>query len=339
MPPHRAITKLLPGTDTALAELPEEEPRFTKRMECVAVDSVRKIPSSDRWFREIKWDGYRVCVVRKGKKASVCTKANLPPSARYQHIEAALARSELPDCVLDAELVALDSEERPVFQLLQQSRRNTALVVVYIFDVLNYAGRDLKRLPLQKRRAVLDAIADSLPDYVRASPLLPEDTPMDRLVRALDENRLEGIVVKRKDSTYLEGKSSGSWIKHRLYAVGEFIIGGYLKRGDPYFDALIVGEQADGRLLYKEKVRFGFDEQKKSDLLGRMKPLITSHCPFDNLPEAKRRGSLNPQQMREAVWVKPELHCTVEYTEKTESGNIRGHGRFGELLVTGSGRR
>ena len=79
-------------------------------------------------------------------------------------------------------------------------------------------------------------------------------------------------------------------------------------------------------------MRFGFDDQKKSDLLTRMTELVIPQCPFDNLPEAKRRGSLNAQQMREAVWVKPRLHCTVEYTEKTQSGNIRGHGRFGELL-------
>ena len=70
-----------------------------------------------------------------------------------------------------------------------------------------------------------------------------------------------------------------------------------------------------------------------------MSELETPHCPFDNLPEANRRGSLNPQQMREAVWVKPELHCTVEYTEKTQCGNIRGHGRFGELLTAPWRRR
>lgn len=160
----------------------KRNPRFTKRMECVAVDSVRKLPATDRWFRAIKWDGYRICVVRKGNKASIVTKANLAPSARYQHIEVALAHSELPDCVLDGELVALDAEERPVFQLLQQSRRNASLVVIYIFDVLNYAGRGLKRLPLQTRRATLDAMADEFPQHVLLSPLLPENIPIDRLV-------------------------------------------------------------------------------------------------------------------------------------------------------------
>lgn len=114
-------------------------------------------------------------------------------------------------------------------------------------------------------------------------------------------------------------------------AVDEFIIGGYLKRDDPYFDALIVGEKTEHGLHYKEKVRFGFDDEKKRELLERMDALRVSGNPFDNLPEKPRRGALDAQQMADAVWVRPVLHCTVEYTEKTQRGNIRGHGRFGEL--------
>jgi len=63
-----------------------------------------------------------------------------------------------------------------------------------------------------------------------------------------------------------------------------------------------------------------------------MERLQVSECPFDNLPEKQRRGSLSAQQMREAVWSNPYCTAAVEYTEKTQSGNIRGHGRFGELL-------
>jgi hypothetical protein len=67
-------------------------------------------------------------------------------------------------------------------------------------------------------------------------------------------------------------------------------------------------------------------------LLGLMEPLRVPVCPFRNLPERRRRGALDDQQMAEGVRVTPHLRCTVEYTEKTERGNIRGHGRFGEML-------
>lgn len=91
-------------------------------------------------------------------------------------------------------------------------------------------------------------IASKFPEHVRLSELLPEDTPMPRLVAALDEHGLEG--------------SSSS------------------ERGDPYFDALIVGEKNREQLHYKEKVRFGFDDEKKRDLLGRMDELRAAECPL-----------------------------------------------------------
>jgi ATP-dependent DNA ligase len=322
----------LPGTDLGLDELPAAQPRFVKKMDCISVSEIGKIPSGPEWFREIKWDGYRICVIKRGDQVALRTKSNQEPGARCAHIAESLSRSKLVSCVLDAELVALDPEGRPSFQLLQQSRRNRAPIILYVFDVLNYADRNLRSLPLETRRAVLDAIAPVFPQHLRLSELLPQDAAMERLVEALDQQKLEGIIVKRRSSQYVEGKTSGTWVKYRLYQIGEFIIGGYLTRQDRCFDALIVGERHGDALLYKEKVRFGFDDEKKSDLLARMEALRTTICPFDNLPEPSRRGSLSAEQMNQAVWVKPVLDCTVEYTERTESGSIRGHGRFGQLI-------
>jgi bifunctional non-homologous end joining protein LigD len=98
------------------------------------------------------------------------------------------------------------------------------------------------------------------------------------------------------------------------------VIGGYLKRHEPLFDALIVGQYEGDQLVYKEKVRFGFDDEKKRMLLRLMARLQIPNCPFSNLPERSRRGSGRHRQMAEAVWVTPQLRCTVEYTEKTERG-------------------
>jgi bifunctional non-homologous end joining protein LigD len=157
---------------------------------------------------------------------AIRAKSNKEPGARHQHIADGLAGSSVPDCTFDAELVALREDGRPSFQLLQQSRRNKPPIAIYVFDLLNYRGRDLKRLPLAVRRSALEAIAPKFPEFVRLSDLLPEDAPMHRLVGALDEHGLEGIVVKRKDSTYIEGKEPGTWIKYRLYEIDEFVMAG-----------------------------------------------------------------------------------------------------------------
>ena len=54
------------------------------------MDIIEQIPAGTDWFREIKWDGYRVCVVRRGNAVSLRTKSNREPSARYKHIEQSL---------------------------------------------------------------------------------------------------------------------------------------------------------------------------------------------------------------------------------------------------------
>src|SRR5947209_19937425 len=81
MPASSART-FLPGTRIRLSELPQAEPRFIKKMDCLAVDDVGQIPSTSEWYREVKWDGYRVCVVKNGTRVSLRTKSNQPPGGR-----------------------------------------------------------------------------------------------------------------------------------------------------------------------------------------------------------------------------------------------------------------
>jgi hypothetical protein len=120
-------------------------------------------------------------------------------------------------------------------------------------------------------------------------------------------------------------------VKHRLYEAGiRHLRVSETQRST--FRCAHRGQYEGEKLLYKEKVRFGFDEQKKREILASAATLRIPECLFANLPEKSRRGALDRKQMNEAVWVRPALRCTMEYIEKTEKGNIREHGRFGGLL-------
>jgi bifunctional non-homologous end joining protein LigD len=114
--------------------------------------------------------------------------------------------------------------------------------------------------------------------------------------------------------------------------VDEFVIGGYMKRSDPVFEALVVGQYHGGKLIYKEKIRFGFDGVDKRAILKMLQPLRISECPFDNLPQRKRRGALDEAQMRECTWVRPEIWCEMEFPEWTDARQIRGHGKFRKIV-------
>jgi ATP dependent DNA ligase C terminal region/ATP dependent DNA ligase domain len=157
----------------------------------------------------------------------------------------------------------------------------------------------------------------------------------DELVRVAKEFGFEGIVAKRKDSVYESGKRTGAWIKYKVNRGQEFVIGGYTPSN--LLDAIIVGYYDDGKLLYAAKVRNGFVPQVRSEVATRFKELEIDTCPFGNLPERKRtQWALTKEEMKNCVWLKPELVAQIEFTDAGRSleafkvsGVERGQGRLG----------
>ena len=151
--------------------------------------------------------------------------------------------------------------------------------------------------------------------------------PAHEMIRAITELGLEGIIAKRQDSLYEPGKRSGAWVKYKVNKGQEFVVGGYTP-GNP-FDAIIVGYYEGDKLLYAGKVRAGFVPHIRRELMARMKPLETDVCPFANLPEKKRRTqwALTGEEMKNCVWLKPELVVQIEFTEWTPDDHLR-HAAF-----------
>ena len=103
-------------------------------------------------------------------------------------------------------------------------------------------------------------------------------------------------------------------------------MGGYTP-GNP-FDALIVGYYEGERLLYAAKVRNGFVPQLRREVAARLKGLETDRCPFANLPEKKRtQWALTKDEMKNCVWLKPQLVAQIEFTEWTPDSHLR-HSMF-----------
>src|SRR5262245_11522704 len=152
-----------------------------------------------------------------------------------------------------------------------------------------------------------------------------EAAPTD-MIRVAKEFGFEGIVAKRKDSVYESGKRTGAWVKYKINRGQEFVIGGYTP-GNP-FDSLIVGYHEDERFLYAAKVRNGFVPQLRRDVATKFKGRRINACPFANLPEPKRtQWALTNEEMKNCVWLKPELVAQIEFTEWTPDGHLR-HSKF-----------
>jgi ATP-dependent DNA ligase len=128
--------------------------------------------------------------------------------------------------------------------------------------------------PGMERRALLKSVRDKrtrIADYFEAAPT--------DLLSAVREQRLEGVIGKRKDSVYQPGKRSGAWTKCRVNRGQEFVIGGYFP-GPHGFDSLIVGFYDGGKLIYVARTRNGFVPPSRRQVFSKLKHLVTASCPF-----------------------------------------------------------
>ena len=302
---------------------PEKKAEFIEPMECAPV---AKLPSSEQWVYEIKLDGYRAVAVKSGPVSLLSRRRK--PFTQYPEIVEAL--SNLPEAtVLDGEVVALDDEGRPNFNLLQQSRTEGRRICYFVFDLLVYQGRDVTGLRLTERRQLLKEIFKPSP---RTRILDQFEVAASEIVAAVRQQKLEGVIAKRKDSRYEAGKRSGSWIKYRVNQGQEFVIGGYIP-GPHGFDSLIVGYYRGKDLVYAARVRNGFVPLQRRQIFEKIRGLVSPKMPFANLPDkhpSRWGDNLTAEKMKECIWLRPQAVAQVEFLEWTEADRLR-HSKFVRL--------
>jgi DNA ligase D-like protein (predicted ligase) len=282
---------------------------------------------ASRWSYQLKLDGYRAVAFNTDGQSHLQSRNGNDFGARYAPVLKAL-RTLPADTVIDGEIVALDADGRPSFNLLQNYASTTVALAYFVFDVMVLRGRSVMGEPLSVRRALLESkVLPTLSEPVRY--LGPLDVPLLVLVQSAKTQGFEGLVAKRIDSPYEPGLRSGAWQKMRVNRGQEFVIGGYTIGGNP-FDALIFGYYDGERLLYAARTRSGFTPATRAQLFKRFQALETPVCPFVNLPEKKsgRWGAgLTARKMAQCRWLKPLLVGQFEFLEWTADGHLR-HTRF-----------
>jgi len=283
------------------------------------------LPSGADWTYEVKWDGYRAEAVKNGATVTVASRNLKDITRQFPDIAGAAGRIAARSAVLDGEIVALDPSGRPSFQALHHMSFEGLTLVYYAFDLLHLNGRDLTRLPLDERRAALyDVVAGS--DVLASEPL--PGTP-DLIASAVRDMGLEGVIAKRRRSTYTPGRRSDAWVKVRFAKHQELVVGGYKPTATP-FDSLIVGYYDGAKLLCAGKVRNGFTPTTRATLFERLRPLRTARCPFANLPTSRSSHwgeGITAEEMTAIEWVKPRVVVELSFAEWTRDGSLR-HAAF-----------
>ena len=323
--PIQTVTPRLKLPQLDRQRLAQGKPRFVEPMKALLV---KELPRGDSWLYEIKFDGVRALAIKDGRAVSLISRAEKVLTDKYALVTSELERLPARQVVLDGEVVAVDERGRPSFQLLQSYHMAGAKkppLVYYVFDLLHLDGKDLLRLPLLQRKAMAEALLADFSSIVRFSAGIQTDS--ERVRRELQARGLEGLIAKKKDSSYEPGRRSGAWVKFKWTNEQEFVIGGYTppQGARSYFGALLVGYYENGRLLYAGKVGTGFSEKVLRSLHQQFQKLTRKDCPFGNLPKkrAAARGGLTASQMKSCTWLEPRLVCQVRFAEWTRDHQLR----------------
>jgi bifunctional non-homologous end joining protein LigD len=170
------------------------------------------------WIWELKHDGYRVLLIKDGERVAMLTRRGNDLLGLFPEIAADLRK--LPDIAIDGELVMLDAKGKPEFHLLRgrcairdPQRVGTVAsaspAAVFAFDLLQLRGKDLRALPLLKRKAALEKELRRTERIVYCKHIGESG---ERLFEAADQLGLEGVIGKKADSPYRAGRTT-NWVK------------------------------------------------------------------------------------------------------------------------------
>ena len=202
--------------------------------------------SSPEWVFERKFDGIRLLAFKNGTDVRLLSRNQLPQE--LPAVAQAVAALPAGNMILDGEMTWRSSDPR-----------------FHIFDIMWLDGQDLRSLPLERRREILEKI--------------PLQSPLARVER-LDAARpweqacaegWEGVIAKRQGSLY-EPRRSPAWLKMKCEVTGHFVVGGFT---DPQgarvgLGALLVGHFKGDDLLFAGKVGTGFDSKMLRELRERL---------------------------------------------------------------------
>ncbi len=249
------------------------------------------------YIYEPKLDGIRA-LLTIGKTTSFQSRNGKDLTERFSAIQ--IPAIQATSCVLDGELVAYDDKGNPDFNCLQQG----APAVYVAFDILEKDGVSLRDQPLMRRKEILRKIVKENPTV----QLITYTEQGKKLWSLMKRRGIEGVIAKKKDSTYLEGKRSESWMKIKLTQTVDAIVVGFT-RTKREISSLALGLYESGNILFIGKVGTGFNETFIEDFLPKLEKI-----------KLKKTQMVLPTGIQP---VRPRYVAEVDYLEFTPDRKLR----------------
>jgi bifunctional non-homologous end joining protein LigD len=255
------------------------------------------------WVYEEKYDGIRILAYKEGSKVTLLSRNDKDRTEGFPGIVATIRALPASTLLLDGEVIALDRDKISRFQMLQRGGRARYAV----FDCLFLNGHDFRRETLASRRAALEKEISENHDLILSRRLAANGFDAFRIAK---KGGFEGLVAKRLESVYVEGRSR-DWSKVKVNQEDEFIIVGYTEPSGSreHFGALLLGAYKGRTLQYVGKVGTGFDRRNLASLYRKFQLLKRKNAAIESLPHG--------------TFLSPKLIAQISYTELTKDGKLR----------------
>ncbi len=309
------------GTDAEDSDVPTVEPMLA------TLGTRAEINNDDEWAFEMKWDGVRAVVTVTPEGTRLISRNGNDMTAAYPELQDLSVHLNGDRAVLDAEIVALNKAGRPDFGMLQPRMHLTkpreinaaaerTPVHLMVFDLLWLDGRSLADLTYEQRREILESAVEPTGDgHLQVPPAL--EMSMDDAVAASKELGLEGVMAKRRTSTYSPGRRSKNWVKLKNQLTQEVVVVGWRPgQGNRQnkVGSLLVAVPDGVDLKYIGRVGSGLSEKDLALIGPRLKKMSRKTPPLDDVPRA---------DASDAQWVRPALVGEVTFSERTGTGKLR----------------
>ena len=282
--------------------------------------AARDLPPAGKVLYEPKWDGFRCIVFRDGDEVELGSR-NEKPLTRYFPDVVEAARTHLPGrVVLDGEIViagegGLDFEAllqriHPADSRVRRLAAETPASFV-AFDVLALEDRDVRRLPLVERRALLvDALGVAGPP-VHLTPCTEDRDVATDWFHRFEGAGLDGVIAKPLDLPYREGERAMVKVKHERTA--DCVVAGFRwHKSGGVVGSLLLGLYDDAGVLHHVGVAAAFTMARRKELVAELEPYRDERPTFDGrAPGGHSRWNAGRDLSFEPL--RPELVCEVAY--------------------------
>lgn len=288
---------------------------FRKVMEPVPYPEAFDHPD---YLYQVKWDGVRILSHIQDGHVQLINKHMHERTEQYSELQDLSRLLDARNAVLDGEVVVLKDSKASFPDVMRRDRCSDIKSIKYlqkklpvdymVFDLLWLNGKNLMHEPLSIRKSYLQKMIHE-EDFLH---LLEDFYQGKTLFEAVKAMNMEGIVAKKKEGSYIEGKKHQDWLKIKCRYLQNCLLGGYTLRGK-IVNSLLLGVYDENNFLYVGRAASGLSTSQQEILSKELPKLEINNSPFSNL--LGKRGNFH--------FIKPDLGIKVEFQEWTEDLKLR----------------